>query len=91
MARVPPYRVFEEQAGGFRWPGRPAHRPHINATMRAEFPDGLSFFAGETTRRAREEEARERALREEVDACLKRLTPGQRAALEAEALAQAGP
>jgi hypothetical protein len=45
----------------------------------------------ERQRRRREEEARERALREEVDAYLGRLTPAEREALEAEALAQADP
>jgi hypothetical protein len=45
----------------------------------------------EDRRRRREEEARERALREEVDAYLKRLTPAEREALEAEALAGADP
>jgi hypothetical protein len=45
----------------------------------------------EDRRRRREEEARERALREEVDAYLGRLTPAEREALEAEALARADP
>jgi hypothetical protein len=45
----------------------------------------------EDRRRRREQTARERALREEVDAYLGRLTAAERAALEAEALAQAGP
>jgi hypothetical protein len=45
----------------------------------------------ERRRRQREQEARERALREDVDAYLKRLTPAEREALEAEALAQADP
>jgi hypothetical protein len=41
--------------------------------------------------RQREQAARERALREEADAYIKRLTPAEREALEAEALAGAGP
>jgi hypothetical protein len=45
----------------------------------------------EDRRRQREQQARERALREEVDASIKRLTPAEREALEAEALAGAGP
>ena len=45
----------------------------------------------EQRRRQREQEARDRAIREEVDAYLKRLTPAERKALEAEALAQADP
>jgi hypothetical protein len=45
----------------------------------------------EQHRRQREQEARDRAILEEVDAYLKRLTPAERKALEAEALAQAGP
>ena len=45
----------------------------------------------EQRRRQREQEARDRAIREEVDAYLKRLTPAERKALEAEALARAGP
>ena len=45
----------------------------------------------EDRRRQREQAARERALREEVDAYLERLTPAEREALEAEALAQADP
>jgi len=45
----------------------------------------------EARRHRREQEARERALREEVDAYIKRLTPAEREALEAEALAQADP
>ena len=45
----------------------------------------------EQHRRQREQAARDRATREEVDAYLKRLTPAERKALEAEALAQAGP
>ncbi len=40
-------------------------------------------------RREREQEDRDRAIREEVDAYLKRLTPAERTALEAEALARA--
>ena len=44
----------------------------------------------ERRRRQREQEARDRATREEVDAYLKRLTPAERKALEAEALARAG-
>ena len=43
----------------------------------------------EQRRRQREQEARDRAIREEVDAYLKRLTPAERKALEAEALARA--
>ena len=45
----------------------------------------------EGRRRRLEQEARERAFREEVDAYIRRLTPAERAALEAEALAQASP
>ena len=45
----------------------------------------------EGCRRQREQEARDRATREEVDAHLKRLTPAERKALEAAALARAGP
>jgi hypothetical protein len=45
----------------------------------------------EDRRRRREEEARERALREGVDAYLGRLTPAERATLEAKVLAQADP
>ena len=45
----------------------------------------------EQHRRQREQEARDRAIREEVDAYLKRLTPAERKALEAEVLARAGP
>ena len=45
----------------------------------------------EDRRRQREQAARERALREEVDAYIERLTPAEREALEAEALAQADP
>ena len=45
----------------------------------------------EQRRRQREQEARDRAILEEVDAYLKRLTPAERKALEAEALARAGP
>ena len=44
----------------------------------------------EQRRRQREQEARDRAIREEVDAYLKRLTPAERKALEAEVLARAG-
>ena len=44
----------------------------------------------EQRRRQREQEARDRAILEEVDAYLKRLTPAERKALEAEALARAG-
>ena len=39
----------------------------------------------------REQAARDRAPREEVDAYLKRLTPAERKALEAEVLARADP
>ena len=45
----------------------------------------------EQRRLQREQAARERALREEVDAYLERLTPAEREALEAEALAGADP
>ena len=45
----------------------------------------------EQRRRQREQEARDRAIREEVDAYLKRLTPAERKALEAEVLARADP
>jgi hypothetical protein len=45
----------------------------------------------EDRRRRREEAARERAVREVVDAYLGRLTPAERAALEAEVLNRAGP
>jgi hypothetical protein len=45
----------------------------------------------EDRRRQREEAARERALQEEVDVYLKQLTPAEREALEAEALAGADP
>ena len=45
----------------------------------------------EARRRQREQAAREQALQEEVDAYLERLTPAERRALEAEALAQADP
>jgi hypothetical protein len=45
----------------------------------------------EGRRREREQEARDRATREAVDAYLERLTPAERKALEAEALAEAGP
>ena len=45
----------------------------------------------EQRRRQREQEARDRALLEEVDAYLKRLTPAERKALEAEVLARADP
>ena len=44
----------------------------------------------EQRRRQREQEARDRAVLEEVDAYLKRLTPAERKAREAEALARAG-
>ena len=45
----------------------------------------------EDRHRQQEQAARERALREEVDAYLGRLTPAEREALEAEVLAQADP
>ncbi len=45
----------------------------------------------EQHRRQREQAARNRVIREEVDAYLKRLTPVERKALEAEALARAEP
>jgi hypothetical protein len=47
--------------------------------------------AAEGRRRQREQEARDRATREEVDAYLKRLTPAERKALEAEVLSRAVP
>src|SRR5262249_20796829 len=42
-------------------------------------------------RREREQEAHERVERQAVDAFIQQLTPAERKALEAEALAQAGP
>jgi hypothetical protein len=45
----------------------------------------------EARRQAHEQETRERADREKADAYLKRLTAAERAALEAEAIAQASP
>jgi hypothetical protein len=45
----------------------------------------------EQRRRQREQEARDRAFQEEVDAYLKRLTPAERKALEAEVLSRAAP
>jgi hypothetical protein len=45
----------------------------------------------EDHRRRRGQAARERAVRKEVDAYIGRLTPAEREALEAKALAQAGP
>jgi hypothetical protein len=45
----------------------------------------------EERRRQRGQEARERADREQADAYLKQLAPGERAALEAEVIAQASP
>jgi hypothetical protein len=45
----------------------------------------------EQRRRQQEQDARDWALREEVDAHLGRLTPAERRALEAEALDRAGP
>jgi hypothetical protein len=47
--------------------------------------------AAEQRRRQREQATRDRALLEEVDAYLKRLTPAERKALEAEALARSDP
>jgi hypothetical protein len=61
---------------------RQAREEARQARERQEAEDG---------RRRREEAARERALREKVDAYIKRLTPAERKALEAEALAHAGP
>jgi hypothetical protein len=45
----------------------------------------------EQRRREREQEHRDQAIREEADAYIKRLTPAERKALEAEALARATP
>jgi Replication initiator protein A len=47
--------------------------------------------AAEGRLRQREQEARDQARRQAVDAYLQRLTPAERKALEAEALARAGP
>ena len=47
--------------------------------------------AAENSRRQKDQEQRERADREKADAYLKRLTPAERAVLEAEAIAQASP
>ena len=47
--------------------------------------------AAEQRRRQHEQEARDQAERQAVDAYLQRLTPAERNALEAEALAQASP
>ena len=58
---------------------------------RAEAKRQADWEAAEDRRGRREQEARDRAVLEEVDAYLKRLTPAERKAREAEALAQAGP
>ena len=57
---------------------------------RAEAKRQADRETAEQRRRQREQEARVRAVLEEVDAYLKRLTPAERKALEAEALARAG-
>ena len=58
---------------------------------RAEAKRQAEREAAEGRRREQEQEARDRASREEVDAYLKRLTPAERKALEAEVLAAADP
>jgi hypothetical protein len=58
---------------------------------RAEAKRQADQEAVEGRRRQREQEARDRAIREEVDAYIKGLTPAEREALEAEALARAAP
>ena len=53
---------------------------------RAEAKRQADREVAESRRRQREQESRDRAHREEVDAYIKRLTPAERTALEAEAL-----
>jgi hypothetical protein len=65
--------------------------PKAERQRRAEARQARERAKGEQRRREREQAARERALCEEVDAYLQRLTPAERKALEAEALAQASP
>jgi hypothetical protein len=56
---------------------------------RAEAKRQADREAAEGRRREREQEARDRAILEEVDASIRRLTPAERKALEAEVLAAA--
>jgi hypothetical protein len=65
--------------------------PKAERQRRAEARQAQERAKAEQRRRQQEQEAHERALREEVDAYLKQLTPSERKALEAEALARAGP
>jgi hypothetical protein len=65
--------------------------PKAERQRREEARQAQEREKAEQRRRQREQEARDRALLEEVDAYLKRLTPAERKALEAEALAQADP
>ena len=58
---------------------------------RAEAKRQADREAAERRRREREQAVRDRAIRDEVDAHIQRLTPAERKALEAEALAQADP
>jgi hypothetical protein len=58
---------------------------------RAEARQAQERAQVEQRRREREQEARDQAERQAVDAYLQRLTSAERTALEAEALAQAGP
>ena len=68
-----------------------ASSPRPSVKRREEARQAQEREKAEDRRRQREQEARDRAIREEVDAYLKRLTPAERKALEAEALAQADP
>jgi hypothetical protein len=58
---------------------------------RAEAKRQADQEVAEGRRRQREQEARDRAILEEVDASIGRLTPAERKALEAEVLSRAAP
>ena len=64
--------------------------PKAERRRREEARQAQEREKAEHRRRQREQEDRDRAERQTVDAYLKRLTPAERTALEAEALARAG-
>jgi hypothetical protein len=65
--------------------------PKVERQRREEAQQSQEREQAEQRRRQREQEARDRTVLEEVDAYLKRMTPAERKAREAEALAAADP
>jgi hypothetical protein len=65
--------------------------PKAERQRRAEARQAQERAKAEHRRQQHEQEARDQAERQAVDAYLKRLTPAERKALEAEVLARAGP